>query len=53
LPPAPGLDEPTRPRRRPLASMLRVDQMRGDKDLSSTVSYFHLMTNAGCWWMRF
>jgi hypothetical protein len=41
------------PRRRPLASMLRVDQMRSDNDVASTVTYFHLLTNAGCWWMRF
>jgi hypothetical protein len=62
LPPPPGLDDPSAidpaaapppRRRRPLASMLRVDQMRSDKDVSSTVTYFHLMTNAGCWWMHF
>ena len=64
-PPPPGLDEamgatdpavgppPPPRRRRPLASMLRVDQMRSDKDVASTVTYFHLLTNAGCWWMRF
>jgi hypothetical protein len=40
------------PRRRH-ASMLRVDQMRGEKDAASTVTYFRLLTNAGCWWMRF
>lgn len=42
---------PRRPRR--LASMLRVDQMRSDADVASTITYFHLLTNAGCWWMRF
>ena len=41
------------PRARRLASMLRVDQMRSDQDVASTVTYFHLLTNAGCWWMRF
>jgi len=41
------------PRRRPLASMLRVDQMRSNEDVASTITYFHLLTNAGCWWMRF
>ena len=41
------------PRRRPHASMLRVDQMRSDSDVASEVTYFHLLTNAGCWWMRF
>ena len=63
LPPALGLDEatspldpeaaPPPPRRRPLASMLRVDQMRSATDVGSTVTYFRLLTNAGCWWMRF
>jgi hypothetical protein len=43
---------PRRPHRR-LASMLRVDQMRSDQDVASTITYFHLLTNAGCWWMRF
>jgi hypothetical protein len=33
--------------------MLRVDQMRSDQDVASTITYFHLLTNAGCWWMRF
>jgi hypothetical protein len=40
-------------RRRRLAFLLRVDQMRSDQDVASTVTYFHLLTNAGCWWMRF
>ena len=67
LPSPPGLDDPAAidpdsadsappaapPRRRPLASMLRVDQMRSDNDVGSTITYFHLLTNAGCWWMRF
>jgi hypothetical protein len=33
--------------------MLRVDQMRSEQDMASTITYFHLLTNAGCWWMRF
>ena len=44
---------PPPPRRRPHASLLRVDQMRSEKDVASTITYFHLLTNAGCWWMRF
>jgi hypothetical protein len=44
---------PPPPRHRPLASMLRVDQMRSATDVSANVTYFHLLTNAGCWWMRF
>jgi hypothetical protein len=63
--PLPGMDETGEPvaadpanpspppRRRPLASMLRVDQMRSATDVSANVTYFHLLTNAGCWWMRF
>lgn len=35
------------------ARLLRVDQMRSDSDAASQVTYFHLLTNAGCWWMRF
>ena len=30
-----------------------VDQMRSDKDYSSQVTYFRLLTNAGCWWLQF
>jgi len=41
------------PRKRPHASLLRVDQMRSNDDVASTITYFHLLTNAGCWWMRF
>jgi hypothetical protein len=39
--------------RRTLASLLRVDQMRSADDAAANVTYFHLLTNAGCWWMRF
>ncbi len=44
LPPAP------KPR---AARLLRVDQMRSDSDAASQVTYFRLLSNAGCWWMRF
>lgn len=63
LPPVPESEEDDRwssgeapaprPRKPRLASMLRVDQMRSDNDVASTVTYFRLLTNAGCWWMRF
>ena len=43
---------PTAPRPR-AARLLRVDQMRSDNDAASQVTYFHLLTNAGCWWMQF
>lgn len=35
------------------ARLLRVDQMRGNNDAASQVTYFHLLSNAGCWWLRF
>lgn len=42
------------PARRPRAAdLLRVDQMRGEADLASETTYFHLLNNAGCWWMQF
>jgi hypothetical protein len=40
-------------RRAPAAHLLRVDQMRGEADVASEITYFHLLNNAGCWWMRF
>lgn len=46
-------EAPAPPRRRPHALLLRVDQMRGETDAASTITYFRLLTNAGCWWMRF
>lgn len=41
------------PRPRPAPRLLRVDQMRGDRDYSSQTTYFRLLTNAGCWWLQF
>jgi hypothetical protein len=41
------------PRRAPAPDLVRVDQMRGDKDVASEVTYFHLQANAGCWWIRY
>lgn len=35
------------------ADLLRVDQMRSDKDFESQVTYFRLRSNAGCWWLQF
>lgn len=35
------------------ADLLRVDQMRGDEDYESQVTWFHLRSNAGCWWLQF
>jgi len=40
-------------RRTPAAHLLRVDQMRGKADVAAEITYFHLLNNAGCWWMRF
>ena len=53
LPDGEAAPPPPPPRRRPLASMLRVDQMSSSTDVAATVTYFHLLTNAGCWWVRF
>lgn len=54
---APDLDAPPGAsipvRRVPAAQLLRVDQMRGEADVASEITYFHLLNNAGCWWMRF
>ena len=44
---------PPPPARAPAPDLVRVDQMRGDKDVASEVTYFHLQANAGCWWIRF
>lgn len=50
----PLLEVPPPPAPRPHAArLLRVDQMRSDRDAASQVTYFHLLTNAGCWWMQF
>jgi hypothetical protein len=44
---------PPPPPRAPAPDLVRVDQMRGDKDVASEVTYFHLQANAGCWWIRY
>jgi hypothetical protein len=36
-----------------IATLLRVDQMRGEANIASETTYFHLLNNAGCWWMQF
>ena len=45
VPPPPRVHHPAR--------LLRVDQMRGNNEAASEVTYFHLLSNAGCWWLRF
>jgi len=40
------------PRPRP-PTLVRVDQMRGYKDMDAEVTFFHLTANAGCWWIHF
>ncbi|MEO7251393.1 MAG: hypothetical protein ABIW30_02155 [Arenimonas sp.] len=45
VPPPPRIQHPAR--------LLRVDQMRGNNEAASQVTYFHLISNAGCWWLRF
>ena len=40
------------PRPRP-PDLVRVDQMRGYKDMDAEVTFFRLTSNAGCWWIHF
>ena len=35
------------------ADLLRVDQMRGEKEIGALVTYFHLRSDAGCWWFQY
>lgn len=35
------------------ADLLRVDQMRSDRDAAAEVTWFRLRSNAGCWWMQY
>jgi hypothetical protein len=51
LPAPEGLLPLPPPPRAPI--LVRVDQMRGNKDVASEVTYFHLTSNAGCWWIQF
>jgi hypothetical protein len=47
------LDPPPPPPRAPASDLLRVDQTRSNEDIAAQVTYFHLRSNAGCWWMQF
>jgi hypothetical protein len=49
--PSPAVDEPAPRPRAP--DLVRVDQMRGQKDVAAEVTFFHLTSNAGCWWIQF
>lgn len=46
------LDPPRAPLTR-AADLLRVDQMRSDRDAAAEVTWFRLRPNAGCWWMQY
>ncbi len=35
------------------AGLLRIDQMRSDRDAAAEVTWFRLRANAGCWWMQY
>ena len=51
----PAASEPSAPRLPPAraADLLRVDQMRSDRDAAAEVTWFRLRPNAGCWWMQY
>lgn len=51
LDPTEAAHAPPRPHRLP--DLLRVDQMRGVDAITTQVTYFHLRSNAGCWWLQF
>jgi hypothetical protein len=51
LPAAPA--PPATPPRPPPADLLRVDQMRSDRDAGALVTWFRLRSNAGCWWVTY
>lgn len=49
-----GAPPPDAPAARPRAfDLLRVDQLRGDDAIETQVTWFHLRSNAGCWWVQF
>jgi hypothetical protein len=50
-PPDPAPSTPPPAPRPP--TLIRVDQMHGYQDPSAEVTYFHLLANAGCWWITF
>ena len=54
-PSEPGLAElePPRPPPARAADLLRIDQMRSDRDAAAEVTWFRLRPNAGCWWMQY
>jgi hypothetical protein len=49
--PAPEIAAP--PPRPRLPVLVRVDQMRGNKDVAAEVTYFQMTSNAGCWWIHY
>jgi hypothetical protein len=51
-PPSQAVQPPPAPPRRSF-DLLRVDQMRADDALDTQTTWFHLRSNAGCWWLQF
>lgn len=51
--PGPPRAAPRPQAKAPSADLLRVDQMRGEQDFESQVTFFRLRSNAGCWWLQF
>lgn len=51
-PPSQAVQPPPAPPRRSF-DLLRVDQLRGDDAIDTQTTWFHLRSNAGCWWLQF
>lgn len=45
--------KPRAPRRARQADLMRVDQMRDVDDAEAQVTYFRVLSNAGCWWVQY
>ena len=51
--PMPALEPEPEPTPTANADLLRVDQLRADDAIESQVTWFHLRSIAGCWWLQF
>ena len=51
-PPSQAVQPPPAPARRSF-DLLRVDQLRDNDAIDTQTTWFHLRSNAGCWWLQF